>query len=456
MSREWFSAAPALRVEHRPRLLGRRRDLGRVRQQAPARPASRRSRPATSKGQPRKMAVIAPNNPEYQQCVRLASRSCWPSGQRRSTSGSTTPSTSPRLQTQAANLLAAAQVRGHHVGVLLLRPVHAAVPDRAGRRRRTTTPSGSSPASASSTSTSSARSSPTGRATSGPGPSAAARRRPARVAADEPGLPGLQVGARRRARPSWSTVLYYQLSPLALGIQMAGPEPHARDLRDRAVRLPADAPGRPAGGTSAPSTTRPSSTSGRSGGTPMRCPRSTASPGTWVDDGTRYQRRRTPAGRPGGVPVKRSYVLVGGLVAALLAGDPDRPGRRAPRHRRQGALFGSAPACWPSASSSPTAPPGSSTSPTAPWAALGAGRGRRPRRRQGRGPGRWRRSSASPPAWRSGRSSSGSSSAASPLAAPRADRGHHRPGPGCSAASRIFLPDWLGAARGHPAVPTRR
>ena len=63
-------------------------------------------------------------------------------------------------------------------------------------------------------------------------------------------------------------LIYYQML-------IAGPRhpdgrarPHARDVRDRAVRLPAEAPARRDCGTSAPATTRRSTTSARSGGTP--------------------------------------------------------------------------------------------------------------------------------------------------------------------------------------------
>ena len=183
--------------------------------------------------------------------------------------------------------------------------------------------------------------------------------------------------------------------------------------------------------------------------------------GLAVQRRARDLRRQRPAvhaaghsrGRPGGVPVKQSQRrVVGGLVAAVLAGDRSCSPTPCPLGIvLKGALFGSATGLLAVGLVLTYRTTRIINFAYGAMGSLGGGLAAALAVGQGVELGRRRRSSASPPAWRSGRSSSGSSSAGSPT----------RPRLVLTVATiglaqllgglAIFLPDWLGAARVHPA-----
>ena len=360
-------------------------------------------------GQHRTMAVIAPNNLEYQQCVRPPSR-CDRRRRQRDRPRLDYTLDFATLADPGRQPPGQAQGRGHHVGVLRLRPAHADVPGRARPtaqdyypewligRRRLHRPR---PRSASS--------SPTRAADQWSRPSAAApRRRPA--APDERGPRGLHVGARRRA-VDLVDLVYPQLLTVALGIQMAGPEPDPRDLRDRAVRLPARRPARRARGTSGPGHYTPVTDIREIWWDPDAVSPFNGEPGTYVDNGQRYTAAGRSRGRPGGVPVKRSHVASSAAwsppcVLAARSCSPDADARSA--SSLKGALFGSATGLLAVGLVLTYRTTRIINFAYGAMGSLGRRRGRRPRRGQGRGTGAQAGArSASPPAWSSGRWSSG-------------------------------------------------
>ena len=115
---------------------------------------------------------------------------------------------------------------------------------------------------------------------------------------DAPALAGTSVahaaysGARRRA----VDLRRGRLQPAA-GPRARHPdgraEPHARDLRDRAVRLPRRDRAGGHVGLEPRATTHRWSTSARSGGTPAPAPFN-GEPGTYVDNGQRYRTATSP------------------------------------------------------------------------------------------------------------------------------------------------------------------
>ena len=89
---------------------------------------------------------------------------------------------------------------------------------------------------------------------------------------------------------------------MAIGIQMAGPEPDPRDVRDRAVRLPGRAPARPGCGTAARSTYTPIIDIREIWWDPEAVSPFNGEPGTYRDTGQRWTEEEIPEGDPEVLP----------------------------------------------------------------------------------------------------------------------------------------------------------
>ena len=95
--------------------------------------------------------------------------------------------------------------------------------------------------------------------------------------------------------------IYYQMYLLAIGLQMAGPEPHAGDLRGRHVRLPGRQRAARARGASAPGDYTPTDDFREIWWDPNRISPQNNKPGAWVqlERRRRGTRRGNAADGPG-------------------------------------------------------------------------------------------------------------------------------------------------------------
>ena len=244
-------------------------------------------------GQPRTMAVIAPNNLEYQQCMD-SFEEAGGRGQRRDDAGllhaRRRHAADPGRQRPGPG-----QGRERDLGVVRLRPDHADVPGRGGRRPglRARVAGGGRRVHRHGPRRADHRQ-PGGRAV-GPG----LRRQPlgrGPVAPDQRGPRRLPVGARRRAVRAVD-LIYAQLLTLVLGIQMAGPNLTPETFETGLFAFPPTT-GQAGRWDFSPDHYTPVSDLREIWWDPDAVSPFNGRPGTWLDLGTRWLDGELPPGDP--------------------------------------------------------------------------------------------------------------------------------------------------------------